>query len=51
MKIFILYRTDAWHSTDSKELLGVFSTINKCYWAAHWKGATDEQVGQMKTLG
>ena len=48
--VYFLYKCDSWHSYDSMELVFVGSSIEKCYWAAHWKGATDEQVKQLKDI-
>lgn len=48
-EIYILYKCDKWHSNNSMEAIFVGSSIEKCCWAAHWKGkATNEQVRQLK---
>lgn len=47
-EIYILYKCDRWHSYDSMEAIFVGSSIDKCCWAAHWKGATDNQVEQLR---
>ena len=50
-EIYILYKCDNWHSWDSMEAIFVGSSIEKCCWAAHWKGATNEQVKQLRDIG
>lgn len=50
-EINILYKCDSWHSYDSMEAIFVGSSIEKCCWAAHWKGATNEQVKQLRDIG
>lgn len=50
MIVFLLYETDALHTAASRELLFVGSSIDKCYFAAHCKGATKEQVKQLQNF-
>ena len=41
-EIYILYKCDSWHSSNSMEVVFIGSSVEKCCWAAHWKGATNE---------
>ena len=44
-EVYLLFRTDSWHSVNSKELAFVGDSVDKCCWAAHWQeGASNEQV-------
>lgn len=48
-EVWILYKCDNWHSSDSMEPIFVGSSIEKCCWAAHWKGrATNQQVKELR---
>lgn len=49
-EIYILYKCDSWHSSNSMEVVFVGSSVEKCCWAAHWKGATNEQVRQLRDI-
>lgn len=43
-KIYALYRTDNWHTYDSRELLVVAGSIRRCCKVAKDDGATKEQI-------
>ena len=48
-EVYLLFRTDNWHSVKSKELVFIGDSVDKCCWAAHWQeGASNEQVKQLK---
>lgn len=48
-EVYLLFRTDNWHSVKSKELVFIGDSVDKCRWAAHWQeGASNEQVKQLK---
>lgn len=48
-EVYLLYKTDSWHSTSSRELAFVGDSVDKCCWAAHWQeGASNEQVKQLR---
>lgn len=48
-EVYLLYKTDSWHSTSSRELVFVGDSVDKCCWAAHWQeGASNEQVKELK---
>lgn len=48
-EVYLLFRTDSWHSVNSKELAFVGDSVDKCCWAAHWQeGASNEQVKQLR---
>ena len=48
-EVYLLFRTDNWHSVNSKELVFIGDSVDKCCWAAHWQeGASNEQVKQLK---
>lgn len=49
-KIYVLYKCDSWLSYESMDVIFVGSSLEKCHWAAHWNGATDEQVKQLKDM-
>lgn len=49
-KVYLLYKGDKWLSKDSQILIFVGSELDKCYWAAHWNGATNEQIKQLKDI-
>ena len=43
-KVFLLYRTDSWHSCASRELLVVADNIGTCCEVARDDGATEGQL-------
>lgn len=43
-KVYALYRTDNWHTYDSRELLVVAGSIRRCCKVAKDDGATKEQI-------
>ena len=48
-EVYLLFRTDSWHSVNRKELVFIGDSIDKCCWAAHWQEcATNEQVKQLR---
>ena len=48
-EVYLLFRTDNWHSVNSKELVFIGDSVDKCCWAARWQeGASNEQVKQLK---
>ena len=49
-EIYILFECDSWHSANSMEVVFVGSYIEVCCRAAHCKGATDEQVKQLRDI-
>lgn len=48
MRVTILWRTDPWFSTDSKELVGVFNEWVEMEIALVQAGATPEQVSELE---
>ena len=42
-KVYALYRTDEWHSKDSRDLLVVAGSIRRCCKIAKDDGATKEK--------
>lgn len=44
MKLFILYRTDEWHSYSSRETIGVFSSERRMRKALKDNKANEEQI-------
>ena len=49
-EVYILYKCDSWHSSSSMEAIFVGDSVDKCCWAAHWKGAINEQVKQLRDM-
>ena len=47
-KVYALYRTDEWHSKDSRDLLVVAGSIRRCCKIAKDDGATKEQVEELR---
>lgn len=47
MKLFILYRTDEWHSCSNREMIGVFSSERCMRKALKDNNASEEQIEQM----
>ena len=47
-KVYALYRTDEWHSNDSRDLLVVAGSIRRCCKIAKDDGATKEQVEELR---
>lgn len=47
-KVYALYRTDEWHSNDSRDLLVVAGSIRRCCKIAKDDGATKEQVAELR---
>lgn len=47
-KIYALYRTDNWHTYDSRELLVVAGSIRRCCKVAKDDGATKEQIEDLR---
>lgn len=43
-KVYALYRTDNWHTYDSRELLVLAGSIRRCCKVAKDDGATKEQI-------
>lgn len=49
-KVYLLFETDQWHSTSSKELVFAGDCVAKCCKAACKRGATEEQVIQLQEM-
>lgn len=47
MKPIILFKTDPWHSNDSRELMGVFDRKFSALRALRENGATREQIEEI----
>lgn len=47
-KIYALYRTDNWHTHESRELLVVAGSIRRCCKVAKDNGATKEQIEELR---
>lgn len=47
-KIYALYRTDNWHTYDSRELLVLAGSIRRCCKVAKDDGATKEQIKDLR---
>ena len=47
-KVYALYRTDNWHTYDSRELLVVAGSIRRCCKVAKDDGATKEQIKDLR---
>lgn len=47
-KIYALYRTDNWHTHESRELLVVAGSIRRCCKVAKDDGATKEQIEELR---
>ena len=47
-KIYALYRTNHWHSVDSRDLLVVAGSIRRCCKIAKDDGATKEQIEELR---
>ena len=44
MKVYLIYKEDAWHTKGSGELLRVADSLQKCY-------ATAEQLKDLRNIG
>ena len=49
-KVYLLFETDQWHTTSSRELVFIGDCVEKCSKAAFQRGATDEQVIQLQEM-
>lgn len=49
-KVYLLFETDQWHSTSSRELVFVGDSIGYCCKEALKRGATEEQVIQLQEM-
>lgn len=49
-EIYILYKSDSWHSSDSMEVVFLGSSVENCCLAARKNGATNEQVTQLRDI-
>ena len=49
-KVYLLFETDQWHTTSSRELVFIGDCVEKCSKAAFQRGATDEQVIQLQGM-
>lgn len=47
-KVYVLYRTDNWHTYVSRELLVVAGSIRRCCKVAKDDGATKEQIEELR---
>lgn len=47
-KVYALYRTDHWHTYNSRELLVVAGSIRRCCKVAKDDGATKEQIEELR---
>ena len=47
-KVYALYRTDNWHTHESRELLVVAGSIRRCCKVAKDDGATKEQIKDLR---
>lgn len=47
-KVYALYRTDEWHSKDSRNFLVVAGSIRRCCKVAKDDGATKEQIEELR---
>lgn len=50
MKVYLIYKDDAWHTKGSGELLRVADTLQKCYATAEANRASEEQLEICATL-
>ena len=48
-KVYALYRTDNWHTYDSRELLVLAGSIRRCCKVAKDDGATKEQIEDLRS--
>lgn len=51
MKVYLIYKEDAWHSKGSGELLRVTDDLKKCYATAEANGASEEQLRDLRNIG
>lgn len=47
-KVYALYRTNNWHTYDSRELLVLAGSIRRCCKVAKDDGATKEQIEELR---
>ena len=47
-KVYTLYRTDPWHTYDSRDLLVIAGSIRRCCKVAKDDGATKEQIEELR---
>lgn len=47
MKVYLIYKDDAWHTKGSGELLRVTDDLKKCYATAEANGASEEQLREI----
>lgn len=51
MKVYLIYKEDAWHTKGSGELLRVADSLQKCYATAEANGASEEQLKDLRNIG
>lgn len=51
MRVYLIYKDDAWHTKGSGHLLRVADSLKKCYATAKANGASDEQVKDLQNIG
>lgn len=51
MKVYLIYKEDAWHTKGSGELLRVADSPQKCYATAEANGASEEQLRDLRNIG
>lgn len=51
MKVYLIYKEDAWHSIGSSELLRVADDLKKCYATAEANGASEDQLKDLRNIG
>lgn len=51
MKVYLIYKDDAWHTKGSGELLRVADSPQKCYVTAEANGASEEQLRDLRNIG
>lgn len=49
-KVYLLFETDQWRSTSSRELVFVGDSVGECCKAASRRGAAEEQVIQLQEM-
>ena len=51
MKVWILYKTDQWHSSDSRQMIGIFTMMSDFVTAMLRNGATWGQIRETIASG
>ena len=51
MKVYLIYKDDAWHTKGSGELLRVADNLQKCYASAVGNVAWEEQLKDLRNIG